>query len=198
MLFTDMIDEVLPEVPGCPDEMAVRAFRRTCEEFMRRTQIQTEVRLFAIEPSASVALSTASAPVTDILKVTCNNETLAVLARTDPRLADLGADEYALVWDGRLLMCHPHQTSAVELIATLVTAPGPAATSIDDHYWWLYGTCLSHGARGRLLAQPEKPWSNPAAAAYELGEFERLLAEHAMKAGSTRQHDARRIRVRST
>lgn len=195
MLFDDMVHEVLPELPGCPDEAVSAAFRRVCGDFMRRTQAATELRLLTVTPGASLSLSSQDSVVTDILKVDVNGTEGTVFGQNDPRVAEFASGEFGPAWDGRFLWITPEQTTSVEILATVVTMPGPNATSIADYYWWHYGTCLSHGVRGRLMAQPNKPWSDKATAAFELAEYERQVIEHGMKAGMNRQHSARRLRV---
>lgn len=195
-LWSDMLAEVLPDVPGCPDEAAERALRHAAREFLEDTQAQTETRTVSIGAGAAVVLPTSALLVADILSATIGTEEVPVLASNAPRPHWASDLDLFLRWDGVSISCDLAQAASTSVVLELVTLPGTAATGIDDVIWQAYSEDIAHGALQRLLAQPKKPWSDPSTAAYHLQMFEAAKKSAAFDVGTTRQHKARRLRVK--
>jgi hypothetical protein len=121
-----------------------------------------------------------------------------VLAANDPLLNCLPTGQYALTFkdpSGDLTLT-PTPTASVNLKLWRLFSVGPASTQVADWVWLRHSEALKHGCLSRLLAKPDKPWTNPPTSVYHDGLFQAAITQVAAAHGINRKQVARRLRVK--
>lgn len=96
--------------------------------------------------------------------------------------------------DTILLAGIPVLAGSMTILASLV--PTLTATGVDSWVAEQHYEGIIHGAKARLMAIPQKPWTDPALAAWHAGEFDKAIASANVEAAAGFQADAP-IRVTS-
>lgn len=83
-----------------------------------------------------------------------------------------------------------------EALLTYAVTPLLAATSVPDGVGYRYMAALVAGAKSFVLADVDKPWSNPKESANKRGEFERLINEAMLESKYGHASTQARVRMR--
>lgn len=198
-------DEVLPDVPGCPQNVAKNAIRNAAIEFCERTYVYV-VDHPAIDVVADVG-AYAWSPAADLKVVRPDSvwfqgSPLDPVTRSD--LSDMYTDWTAAKGTPRyfvqervdqlILVPKPVATVTGAVTAKVSVAPSRASTSIPDFLWERYLEDIAAGAKGRLMAMAGKPYTNPQMAAVQAQAFDDAVGAVNLKA--FRGHGRARINSR--
>lgn len=181
------LNEVMPELPSCPKAMVVNAIRNAVIEFCARSRVW-QVDLAAIAAVANQAAYAFSPPAASVVAevISAWYDALPIYPNTQSDLADLydnwtteaGDPKYFVQNDTASLILVPMPDASLASAITVKVAlkPTRAATAVESWLSEKYLEEMAHGAKGRLLAIPKKPWSDAALSAYHTGLFEQGIA----------------------
>lgn len=162
--YTDLFNDVLPELPGCANALAEAAIRNSVIAFCRESwcwRFSTDAQnVIAGEPEYSID-TPAGASVAEVIQVTVEGERLDPITPESAALAN--ARGYVLNIDGNSITLYPtpDYNAPNVLLMTVALAPRPASTSYPAWMFSRYNESLAAGAKARLMRMPQKPWSNP-------------------------------------
>lgn len=184
MLFTDMLPQLLTDAPGCPPMTAVNALRNASVDFCAATNAWNDLlAAFALvdgQRDYTIA-SPAGARALTVMAIHKDNgrlvpKTLEQIGRDYPgwqTMTSAMPDAFSVVTGGLSVRLFPTPLNALsaQLSMRVSFAPTIAGTSLPDWVAEKYFECLLDGARSRLLAIPQKAWSDAQLAAYHGGRF---------------------------
>ncbi len=190
----DFFPEVLPEVEGCPKMMVRNAIRsaiiRFCEVSKYITQELTPINIVADTHTYTLTPPTGSLIETVIRANIAGYPALTFMSEDtlDREWSEFFGDTSATDWrvytQDRPEVFHQPTRSSIRLIGiptTAITAgleakvalrPTHDATTVDDRLRDEFHEQIGRGAKARLLAMPEKNWTDLKMAAYYLTKFE--------------------------
>ena len=185
--YTDVLDEVMPEVPGAPVDLTTNAIRNTIIEFCQGSWCWR----YIIDPAPVLAgLNTyeldppPGAEVAQALIVSVEGKPLDPKGQAD--LVALRPDwatrrdtpKWYLTDDPSQLILAPVPDRKIPggLVVTVALQPVRTSTSFPNWIWSRYFDALSAGAKARLMAMPKKPWTSPELYALYRGRFESAMA----------------------
>lgn len=189
MKYTDLLQEVLPRLPGCGVDLASFHIKQSVIELCRRSLVWKHwpdpQDIDVGEPEYDVELPTGA----DIAQVTL----VRVDGVKDP-LTALGADQVEAqfpTWRTEQgvvsayfqpvpskvhLLLIPDQSITNGLSMVLAVQPKMASESFPDWLYSQFGQRIADGALARLLDIPRKPWSDAVTAARHKREFDNACA----------------------
>lgn len=218
-LFSSFLPGILVDVPGCPDFAVERELRNAAIQLCRRSlcwrQQLDPIAVFANIGGYSLDSPQFEARVIKIYDVVLTTPSADPLASPDvrqlspktPQSLDAASpgwrypqnalsNPYPLVtnWYTQddpsqiLLAGVPASNGSLVILASLVplmTATGMDAWVAEQHY-----EAIIHGAKARLMAIPQKPWTDFNAAAWHTGEFDKAISSANVEAAQAFQSDA--------
>lgn len=175
-----ILDHVMPHAPHLGVDLARIEIRKAAIDFCRKTKADRRT-LAAFDTTVGNPFYTLSAP-----ENTAISEIIAVkLDDDDPglnpvRQDEIPADAQTITGKPKLfsaeqggtrlqLILSPDAVYAVDV--TVALEPASTSTVIADWIAQRYAPEIGYGALASLLAQPSKPWSNPALAGHYKGLF---------------------------
>lgn len=180
--FAEFLPEVLPNVAGCADVVAINAIRNSAIELLERSLAAREVQDVITVVAADLPLDVeapSSSRLVQVLSVTANG--LPVPADDQQNSSSM---RYYQPTPTQLSLT-PLPTQAIELVVTVAYAPTRKATGVEDWVYQRHLETVADGALARLYVLPGQPWSNPELAGFHAERFrtaaERLRAD-AMRA----------------
>lgn len=204
-LFSALLPGLMIDVIGCPDMLAETALRNSSIDFFKRSlcwrgmldsiQVYAGIGEYSLDSPVSGARVirvygvTLKLPSTDPAVaesvVNLTPKTPQELSAINPSWripqivgvypSPMATRYYTQDSQGLLLIAGvPTVNGSMDVLGSL--APTLASTGIDsvmaeDHY-----EALIHGAKARLMAIPQKPWSDPPLAAYHANAFESAIS----------------------
>jgi len=189
--FTDFYNEVLPEVPGCLEAVALNAILNAAIVFCERTKVHKvdldPITLLANTPTTAFVVL-ASAPQTRVHEIREAVYGTTSLEFRDPDWLRINLDpiwrtktgtpQYITQDNEESFRVVPYltvdATSALNLFVAL--KPTATATDIDDRLWREYGEVIAAGALARLMMSPKKSYTNIALAGANNAIFEEAVA----------------------
>lgn len=171
------LPEILPDVPGCPSDMAIRALRNTIIEFCEKSLIHQDT-LDAITVYENITDYDLEPPknyrVQKIMKVWYLGQELEALAPDGIGLPDAyrtGISGYTASKgppagytqkdvDTFTILPIPDQKYASALTMRVALVPLRTVTEVADFLFEIWGETLGFGAKARLMLTPGKPYSN--------------------------------------
>lgn len=207
--FTTLYDEVLADVPGVPQPVALNAIRNAAIELCERAGVWT----FNAVAINSVALQAAYAFVPE-----ANTEVVGVVVawyngvKIEPRTgAQLEAEVsipgsgffVGTPWhkqsgtpkyftfersDQFILAPYPTEALALAIEMKLTLKPTRAATGMEEWVMNKHFETIAHGAKGKLCAMHSKPWSDPGQSTYHLGKFEQGITAASVYSSQNQAH----------
>ena len=207
-LWSGFYDHILPEVNGVATGVVDHVLRQVCIDFCEKTRIH----LSLVDPIDVVA-GTAEYTLTSLVSGTEPYMVNAAWHDELPlRMAPLDSlNSFAEYWpdtDGTpyaytqkqsdKIILYPNPTTALTdgLRVELVLRPTSSSTGLTDWIATRYMECLAYGVKGRLMAQPNRPWTNPEYAQYFLSLYERARAKAAIEANKSLMRAALSARQR--
>lgn len=190
--YTSFLDYVLPDVPGCTNELAVHAIKNTVIEFCEKSLIlqvdHDPVTILAgavdydLEPPKDTL-------IVKIQKVFYKDNEIAPISPDEIMSASLynrnfpdarpeqGPPKMYTQKDARTFSIFPVPQETEKLALTLRVAlkPTRSATQVDDLIFEEYAEAIGNGAVSRLCLSPKKPYTNPQIASVKQGLFQAAL-----------------------
>lgn len=201
------LSRVLTDTPGCPDVLALQAIVDAAVELFEYTDAwvltSDPIRLSSLEDTYEPDAVT-GARIGRIKHVWCGARELRF--KTSSGLADALPDwqtarssepTYYTSPDGKSVRVHPMPFAVNGATITIEASyipkddmSGSAAPIIPDDLGIKYRDTIIAGAKARLMAVPERKWSNERLAGYYQGKFDdgkataRIEAMHAGQPGT--------------
>lgn len=170
--YTDLFNEVLPELPGVGTDLAANAIRNTVIEFcqmswcwrsfMDPAPVLAKINAYELDPPTG-------ADVVQVLVVKVDGKEIDPISEDDltatcPRWqTETGTPKYFLTDDPSQILLAPVPDTKIAngLTITLALQPTRTSTNFPSWIWTRYFDALSAGAKARLMAMPGKPWTSP-------------------------------------
>ncbi|NSX14950.1 hypothetical protein HTY52_12780 [Cupriavidus taiwanensis] len=185
--YTDLFNEVLPELPGVSEALATNAIRNTIIEFCRGSWCW---RYFMDPLPVLAGLSACEldpppgAEVTQVLVAKVDGKEILPKSETDltalmPRWqTETGTPKYYLTDDPMQIILAPVPDTKIMggLVVTVALQPTRGSTGFPTWIWSRYFDALASGAKARLMAMPGKPWTNLQQAVLYRAQFELTVA----------------------
>lgn len=197
--YEDLFPDVLPDLPGCPPEIALRAIRHTVIEFCEKSLIH-QVTLDPITVMAGFTQYDFDVPkgfrVQKIMKAWFKGLELEPVAPDSIR----APDAYSTVIGGYRATETPPVAytqldfSTVSFLPTpdrkypsavtmrVALAPLRDSTEFVDFLYEQWGEFLACGAKARLMLSPGKPYSNNESAVVNQGRYTTALNDARQRA----------------
>lgn len=175
--YTAFLDYVLPDLPGCSNDVAVHAIKQTVIDFCEKSMI-LEVDHDPITIVRGVTDYDLDPPtntlVTKVMKVYYKDQELVPIATDDVRYGQFfnknyqgaeiqeGTPRFYAQKDARTISIFPTPKETEKLVLTLRVAlkPTRSASQCDDLIFEDYAEIIGHGAVTRLALSPSKPYTN--------------------------------------
>lgn len=193
--------DVLPELPGAPVPMVDHWLRNAAIEFCERSK----AHVVTLDPITSVAdqmayviALDADTELVELVAVRWLDEKLTPKSphfleeKYDDWESETGTPEHYTQVDTENVMLVPApgtaETDGIRIRAAI--KPGIAATGVHDWLFSQYRPAICAGAKAKMMAQLDKPWSKPDLVAINQAAF-----DAAIDSATTRASDGH---VRST
>lgn len=183
--FDDWKETLLPNLPGCMEDVAQAAFLAVARSFYRRTRSWRE--RFVGTPDVTSGVIPLE-PLTQYASIVF----LEGVSRTDgtgllkmrwPKGNNAFRVENPIastvfLQDPHTIVIYPFDAAAVpeSLVLEVSVQPRQGVDILPAHAVTHHYDALEHGALYRLLLQPNKPYTNADLAKYHMREYERLVA----------------------
>lgn len=185
--FNSLLDFVMPKAPRLTAELAVLEIRQAAIDFCRRSMIdrRTINPLNTVVGEAFYALDLPSVDVavSQVLSVSINAESHH-LSPIRPDEIPVGAiiknaipTHYSAEFGGTTLQLIFAPDAEYSLDVRVALEPTSTTDNLADWIASRYGNSIAHGALAELLANPKKPWTDDAMAAYYKSRFDAAIEE---------------------
>lgn len=206
-LFSDFLNDVMPDVPGCTTEIAQHAIKNTIIDFCEKSLILQRDH-DPVSVAANVIDYDFDPPdnflVIKIMRAWYKNKPLEPVSPDDIDKPEVynqlfegasvaGAEPNAILQKSeRQFTIYPIPSEAAANAITMRVALKPTRSSeeVDDVIYEDYSEIIAYGAKARLMMSPNKPYTNPQLAVSALGMYQSGL-------GVARQRATRGYYVRS-
>lgn len=179
-------DEVLPDLPGCPANVAENAIKNAAIDFCERSfvYIIDHDPIDAVQDQGEYDWSP-GAGLKVVRAETVWYDGKPIAAKTRDEIAGMNA--YWPDWEGtplyymqeklEKLIVVPRPTEALTdaIKAKVAVKPSRSATSIDDAIWEKYLKPIASGAKADLFAMKRKPWTDAQLAVFHKGLFDEAI-----------------------
>lgn len=168
--FTDMLDDVMTDVPGCSEALAVHALRNAAIELHTKSWLYTQdcdAQQTVIGQAEYDLDQFAGYRVIGVSDAKFNDATLAPTAvgvlnmNTTRWEDDTGTPTHYFTTDFATLRLYKIPDVVGTLYAKVVLTPSKTATGVENFIYDLYSEQLAAGAKARLMLIPDKPYTNP-------------------------------------
>ncbi|NQW93621.1 MAG: hypothetical protein HQ446_06245 [Polaromonas sp.] len=205
--------DVLPHVPGCPPEMALREIRSTVIEFCEKSLIH-QITPDSLTIRAGVQDYDLDAPaghrVHKIMKAWFKGQPLTPMAPDEIDTPDLysaripgytptKSDPVAYTQkDYSTVSFLPiaDQTHSSAITMRVALAPLRSSTQCEDFLFEQWGEYLSCGAKARLMLTPGKPYTNTDSAVVNQGRYMTALNDARQRAIRGNVRSSLRVQLR--
>lgn len=174
----DFLDDVMPELPGCTEFLAIDRLRFAAIEFCRRTLISQEtveeLDLDADEPELSIPTPNNSVRVYRIMWIKSPHRTLTPLPKQpltnqSRDWATLGTADWPMSYvrlskDTVYLIPVPSEDKNGVITAHIACIPERDATKLDAVLIDEHREAIAAGALSRLLKMKKEGWYDPTSA----------------------------------
>lgn len=187
-LYSELLPDVLPDVPGAPEGLVLRRIRDTFIEFTRETQVwQQELDPIKIREGVIDyefdGDQLACADI-DAVRLVERYKDQAQLDTHIPELRMIPFADFVITeikWAIRLPFT-PSTSLAGRLIVILVALrPKLDAIEIDERFFIDWYEFISHGAKFKLMSIPNKGYTDVAGASFHEMEYQRGIAKARME-----------------
>jgi len=191
--------DVLPDVPGCPSDAAIRAIRHAVIEFCEKSLIH-QVTQDPITLRENLTDYDLDAPngyrVQKVMKVWFRGVELEPIAPDDMALPDAYSRSIGGYTPSKStptgytqkdfetvsFLPIPNQTYANAITMRVALVPLRDSTQIEDFLYEQWGESIASGAKARLMLNPGKPYTNQEAAAINQGRYMMALNDARQRA----------------
>lgn len=181
--------DVLPHTPSCPGIMAGNEIAAAARQFFRDSRAWKAtldpISLDAGEPNVQVFPDESATAIVRIESVALGSAALTVLTLPEAMRShsadwatQTGVPVSITMMTPATLRVIPYPASAVtDLLSLTVTLrPSDSAVGLPDELYAAFRDAIANGARGKLLAMPDKPWTNLQLGTMYLNNFEQAIA----------------------
>lgn len=195
--FTSFLPEVLPQVPGCAEIVAVNAVRNAAIEFCDNTlfwQASQDPVTVANTDFPLLLTGVAGARVTQVLTCVVDGTpidptTMDALENSVPfwRTKVASSPSNYFLPDPYNLSLYPMLDTgvSVELVLRVAYTPTRVATGIEEYVYQKHLEVIAAGALNKLMVQPAQPWSNPELAAFYREKFMKGITDASIDASKS-------------
>lgn len=176
--WSDFYDLLAPDVPGCPDAAKEQALRQAAIAFCEQSLAWKYAH-----PDIEIVIGQDEYPFDPPAGAVVHTVTYATFADNE---LNVMVDEYSMgIWDWRnqdgvpqyvlggptslRLVPAPNVEGTLKL--EVILKPSPDAETIDDDVFNEYREAIVHGALGRLMASPKKPYTDLQLSTYHMQQF---------------------------
>jgi hypothetical protein len=181
----DFLDDVMPELPGCTEFLAIDKLRFAAIEFCRKTLVSQEtvdeLDLDAGEPELTIPTPNSSVRVYKIMWIKSPHRTLVAAPKqplTDRSRnwdtigeADWPISYVRLTNDTVQLIPPPLVDKSAVITAHVACIPTKSASRLDEVLIDEYREAIAAGALSRLLNMAKEPWFDREAAKRNAFDF---------------------------
>jgi len=186
-LFTTLYDEVLTEVAGVTQPVALNAIKQAAIEFCDRAWVwivdQGPIPVAALANTFDWEPPSGTEAVRP-MQVWLDKRPL--VPKTANELSELYGDFMQAEGspacfvqnrpDQLIVVPKPVNVQPGEITAKLAVKPTQAATGMESVILSKFRDAICHGAKARLYRMPRKPWSNGPSATYYQGMFDNTVS----------------------
>lgn len=180
----ELLIQVLPHAPSCPEPVAIRYLREAAIEIARKARNWAETDTISVAaPDYECLVPFEDAIVLSIEKAWFDGQALEPIdvKALDDLAGDWQAPGAATGTPRYLTQLRPDTVSVVPratgtLRMRCVLAPSHTATTLPDFMIDQHGVEIGKGALGRILTHPNAEWANPQLGGLYLGEFQAILS----------------------
>lgn len=203
--FTTLYDEVLPDVPGVPQNVALNAIRNACIEFCERTCCwvvdATPMNSVGAQAAYSFVPPT-DTEVAQIIQAWHNGNEIywRTAAQLNAELSEYGSDtgtpwvdqtgipQYFTIERPDQFILVPFPETGVTNGIEMKYALKPTRTAAGMEAWIVskYREELASGAKYKLFSMMKKPWSDVQLAAYHKSVFDLAICGAAAQSSHTK------------
>lgn len=167
--FEDMLNDVMPDVPGCTNELAINALRNAAIELYTKSWIytqacdpqntiigQAEYDMDTFNQYKLIGIVSASIDDAKIIPVGVTSLNRSNLRWQD----DTGLPTNYLTYDYTTIRLYPIPDRVSTLNVTIALTPSKTSTGVENFIYDLYSEQLAAGAKARLMLIPNKPYTD--------------------------------------
>lgn len=167
--FEDMLNDVLPDVPGCTNEMAINALRNAAIELCTKSWIYTQPcdAQSTVIGQAEYDLDTFNGyKIVGIVSAAFNDAAILPAGVTSLNRSNLywqddtGTPTNYFTNDYTTLRLYRIPDLVGTLNVTVALTPTKTATGVENFIYDLYSEQLAAGAKARLMLIPSKPFTD--------------------------------------
>lgn len=198
--WASFYSRVLPYVPGCPAPQVDLALVDAAREFCKRTRAwvnQAAAQEGTGSQQAYNFVFPSESELVEVLRATVAGEDMAILSsREMPADWQEASPETDTLVDAIVVnnlntafRVYPPPASGDDIVIYQALQPTLAATGVGDIIYTEYAEAMASGAKYRLMAMPNKPWTNMDFAPFERAAFEdgiRMAANRVFRQGQRR------------
>lgn len=183
--LTALYDLVLPDLPRCPEALAMAHIRLACEEFYSRTLCKRAVlaSISTVADTSEYALTLPEGYVADkVLHVWLDDLEINPIGMDDRDGLDAewrtttGEPSYYYMPDTENIGLFLTPDAVYTVAAEVALKPKSDATTIDGWVYEQYREALAAGAKARLMAMAGKPWTSNLSAKHQ-ADFDRAIGK---------------------
>lgn len=176
--WSDFYDLLAPDVPGCPFEAQKQSLRQSAIAFCEQSLAWKYTH-----PDIAIVVAQDEYPYVPPAGAVVHTVTYATFNDTE---LNVNVDEYSMgIWDWRNQDGVPEFVLGGPASLRLVPAPNVEGTlkldvilkpsleseGLDDNIFNEYREAIVHGALGRLMASPKKPYTDLQLSTYHMQQF---------------------------
>lgn len=183
--WSTMYDYILPDVMGVTSAVVDAELRKVCIDFFEQAHVMSE-EVTPIDVVAATAEYTLTPVTTEtavvVVKAAWYDDApldlapLDILSSKNPQWQDDTSSSPTAYTQRRpdkiILYPSPTESLADGLRVEIVLKPTLSSTGIEQWVRDRYVAALADGAKGRLMAQPGKPWTNLELSSYHTNLYE--------------------------
>ena len=206
------LPEILPDVPGCPSDMAIRALRNTIVEFCEKSLIHQDT-MDAITVYENITDYDLEPPknyrIQKIMKMWYLGQELEALAPDDLGLPDAYRTNIAGYTaskgppagftqkdvDTFTILPIPDQKYTSSLTMRVALVPLRTMTEVADFLFEIWGETIGFGTKARLMLTPGKPYSNNEAANFNQVRYTTGLNDARQRASRGNVRSSLRVKL---
>jgi hypothetical protein len=164
--ISTLIDEVLPDVIGCPYPLIERAVRQVLQDFCGATHIINKAVLATSTTSVDVGYALNNYEVCDLLRLQIDDIEYTAI-RIEPTDEDDELDDISTTqkkfWypeSGGKITITPFDTDPTEIRLIVVFRPTMSADTVEDIFYDDWHSTIVAGVKAKLMLMPKKAWTD--------------------------------------
>lgn len=166
--LVDLVQPILAQVSGAPEQVAVEAYRRAAREFFSRAlcwrelvedETVADTSTYTLDPGTDMEIFDASLCELDDVRLTKLTYTQSRL-RIGSLVTSGTAKYFRIALPNSLVLMPTPATAGAEISLLGMVRPTHDAEEIPDEIAFLYTYALESGALAWLMRQANQPWTD--------------------------------------